>query len=126
MAKLTKEIFISALKEMSLLEIKEELLDGLKEEFGIDPTSLAVAAPGTNNSTEIEEKTEFTIVMKSFDEKKKLAVIKTVREVTGLGLLDAANFIKVPDSKVKENVSKVLAEDIKNKLEKAGAVVELQ
>ncbi|BAD04344.1 ribosomal protein L7/L12 [Onion yellows phytoplasma OY-M] len=125
MAKLTKEAFVSALKEMSLLEIKE-LLDGLKEEFGIDPTALAVAAPGANNSAEVEEKTEFTVVMKSFDEKKKLAVIKTVREVTGLGLLDAANFVKVPDSKVKENVSKALAEDIKNKLEQAGAVVELQ
>ncbi|WP_024563634.1 50S ribosomal protein L7/L12 [Candidatus Phytoplasma tritici] len=125
MAKLTKEVFLSALKEMSLLEIKE-LLDGLKEEFGIDPTALAVAAPGANNAAEVEEKTEFTVVMKSFDEKKKLAVIKKVREVTGLGLIEAANFIKVPDSKVKENVSKALAEDIKNKLEQVGAVVELQ
>lgn len=125
MAKLTKEVFVSALKEMSLLEIKE-LLDGLKEEFGIDPNALAVAAPGVNNAVEVEEKNEFTVVMKSFDEKKKLSVIKTVREVTGLGLLDAANFVKVPGSKVKENVSKALAEDIKNKLEQAGAVVELQ
>ncbi|CAM12000.1 50S ribosomal protein L7/L12 [Candidatus Phytoplasma australiense] len=124
MAKLTKELFISALKEMSLLEIKE-LLDGLKEEFGIDPNALAVASAGPSNAPEAEEKTEFTVVMKNFG-KNRLPVIKVIREITGLGLLDADKFIKVPDQKVKENVSKALAEDIKAKLEQAGAVIELQ
>ncbi|CCP88402.1 50S ribosomal protein L7/L12 [Candidatus Phytoplasma solani] len=124
MAKLTKEVFVSALKEMSLLEIKE-LLDGLKEEFGIDPSSLAVASASNTGADEVEEKTEFTVVMKNFGQ-NRLAVIKAIREITGLGLLDADKFIKVPDQKVKENVSKALAEDIKAKLEQAGAVIELQ
>ncbi|MBP5836026.1 50S ribosomal protein L7/L12 [Candidatus Phytoplasma meliae] len=124
MAKLTKESFITALKEMSLLEIKD-LLDGLKEEFGIDPNALAVAANGAANATEVEEKTEFTVIMKNFG-KNRIAVIKVIREITGLGLLDADKFIKVPDQKVKENISKSLAEDIKAKLEQAGAVIEIQ
>ncbi|MBS2126358.1 50S ribosomal protein L7/L12 ['Fragaria x ananassa' phyllody phytoplasma] len=124
MAKLTKESFITALKEMSLLEIKD-LLDGLKEEFGVDPNTLVVASNGAANATEVEEKTEFTVIMKNFG-KNRIAVIKVIREITGLGLLDADKFIKVPDQKVKENISKSLAEDIKAQLEKAGAVIEIQ
>ncbi len=123
MAKLTKQAFIDALKEMTILEIKE-LLDGLKEEFGIDPTAVAVAGPAQSAPAQ-EEKTEFTVVLKSFGE-NKIAVIKVVREITGLGLAEAKKAAETPDSVLKENVSKEEAEAIQKKLEEAGAKVELK
>ncbi len=123
MAKLTKQAFIDALKEMTILEIKE-LLDGLKEEFGIDPTAVAVAGPAQSGPAQ-EEKTEFTVVLKSFGE-NKIAVIKVVREITGLGLAEAKKAAETPDSVLKENISKEEAEAIQKKLEEAGAKVELK
>ncbi len=123
MAKITKQAFIDALKEMTILEIKE-LLDGLKEEFGIDPTAVAVAGPVQSGPAQ-EEKTEFTVVLKSFGE-NKIAVIKVVREITGLGLADAKKAAETPDSVLKENISKEEAEAIQKKLEEAGAKVELK
>jgi large subunit ribosomal protein L7/L12 len=80
MAKLTKEVFIEALKEMSLLEIKA-LVDGLKEEFGIDPTAVAAAPAAGGAAAAAEEKTEFNVVLKSFGT-NKIAVIKVVRTAT--------------------------------------------
>lgn len=123
MAKLTKQAFVEALKEMSLLEIKE-LVDGLKEEFGIDPTAVAVAA-GPAAGPAAEEKTEFTVVLKNFGA-NKIQVIKVVRELTGLGLAEAKKVAETPDSVIKENVSKEDAENIKKQLEEAGASVELK
>lgn len=123
MAKLTKQAFVEALKEMSLLEIKE-LVDGLKEEFGIDPTAVAVAA-GPAAGPAVEEKTEFTVVLKNFGA-NKIQVIKVVRELTGLGLAEAKKVAETPDSVIKENVSKEDAENIKKQLEEAGASVELK
>jgi|SRR5690554_73196 len=120
MAKLTKEAFVEALKEMTLLEIKE-LVDGLKEEFGIDPTAVA-AGPAVVE--EVEEKTEFNVVLKNFGT-NKIAVIKVVREATGLGLADAKTLTETADSVIKEAVSKEAAEELKEKLEAAGATVEL-
>lgn len=125
MAKLTKQAFVEALKEMSLLEIKE-LVDGLKEEFGIDPTAVAVAAgPQAGAGAAAEEKTEFTVVLKNFGA-NKIQVIKAVREITGLGLADAKKVAETPDSVIKENVAKEEADEIKKKLEEAGAAVELK
>lgn len=123
MAKLTKQAFVEALKEMSLLEIKE-LVDGLKEEFGIDPTAVAVAGPAAG-AAEVEEKSEFTVVLKNFGT-DKIKVIKAVRELTGLGLADAKKVAETPDSVIKENVSKEDAEAAKAKLEEAGATIELK
>ncbi|NLK12057.1 MAG: 50S ribosomal protein L7/L12 [Candidatus Phytoplasma sp.] len=122
MAKLTKEAFVEALKEMTLLEIKE-LVDGLKEEFGIDPTAMAVAAAPA--AAEAEEKTEFTVVLKNFGT-NKIAVIKVAREITGLGLADAKGLVETPDAVIKENIKKEDAEKIKAQLEEAGATVELK
>lgn len=122
MAKLTKQAFVEALKEMSLLEIKE-LVDGLKEEFGIDPSAVAVAA-GPAAAAEVEEKTEFNVVLKSFGD-KKIEVIKVTREVTGLGLVDAKKLVETADSVIKENAKKDEAEALKAKFEAAGAVVEI-
>jgi len=121
MAKLTKEAFVEALKEMTLLEIKD-LVDGLKEEFGIDPTAVAAAGPAA--AEEVEEKTEFNVILKTFGA-NKIAVIKVVRALTGLGLADAKTLTETADAVIKEGISKEEAEDIKGQLEEAGATVEL-
>src|SRR5690554_5361824 len=123
MAKLTKQAFVEALKEMSLLEIKE-LVDGLKEEFGIDPSAVAVAA-GPAAAADVEEKTEFNVVLKSFGD-KKIEVIKVTREVTGLGLVEAKTLVETADAVIKENVNKEEADKVKADLEAAGATVEIQ
>jgi len=123
MAKLTKAAFIEALKEMTLLEIKE-LVDGLKEEFGIDPTAVAVAGPAAGPAQE-EEKTEFNVILKNFGG-NKIAVIKVIREITGLGLAEAKTLAETADALVKEKIKKEDAEAIKAKLEEAGATVEVK
>jgi large subunit ribosomal protein L7/L12 len=122
MAKLTKQVFIDALKEMTLLEIKE-LVDGLKEEFGIDPTAVS-AAPQAAAAVE-EEQTEFNVVLKNFGT-NKIAVIKIVREVTGLGLAEAKTLTETPDALIKEKIKKDEAEALKAKLSDAGATVEVK
>lgn len=124
MAKLTKEAFVEALKEMTLLEIKE-LVDGLKEEFGIDPTAVAVAAGPAQAQAEVEEKTEFNVILKEFGA-NKIAVIKVVREITGLGLAEAKKLVETPDSVIKENTNKEDAQNIQKALTEAGAKVELK
>jgi len=124
MAKLTKAAFIEALKEMTLLEIKE-LVDGLKEEFGIDPTAVAAApAAGAAVAAE-EEKTEFDVILKNFGT-NKIAVIKIVREVTGLGLADAKTLTETADAVIKEKIKKEDAEALKQALQDAGATVEIK
>ncbi len=123
MAKLTKAAFIEALKEMTLLEIKE-LVDGLKEEFGIDPTAVS-AAPAAAAAAVVEEQTEFNVVLKTFGT-NKIAVIKVVREITGLGLADAKTLTETPNALIKEKIKKEDAETIKKSLEDAGATVEVK
>lgn len=124
MAKLTKEAFISALKEMTILEIKE-LVDGMKEEFGIDPTAVAVAAPGAAVAEAAEEKTEFDVILKAHGD-NKIGVIKVVRELTGLGLKESKDIVDNAPQNVKEKVSKEDAEACKAKLEEVGATVEIK
>ncbi|MBE0701051.1 MAG: 50S ribosomal protein L7/L12 [Acholeplasmataceae bacterium] len=123
MAKLTKAAFIEALKGMTLLEIKE-LVDGLKEEFGIDPSAVS-AAPAAATAAVEEEKTEFNVILKTFGT-NKIAVIKIVREVTGLGLAEAKTLTETADALIKENVKKDEAEALKTKLSDAGATVEIK
>ena len=115
MAKLTKEVFIESLKEMTILEIKE-LVDAMKEEFGIDPTAVAAAAA---------EQTEFDVVLTSAGS-AKLGVIKVVKELTGLGLKEAKDLVDNAPKAVKEKVSKAEADELKAKLEAAGATVEVK
>ena len=124
MAKLTKAAFIEALKEMSLLEIKE-LVDGLKEEFGIDPTAVAAAPAGGAGEAAAVEKTDFDVVLKTFGT-NKIAVIKVVRGATGLGLADAKTLTETADAVIKEGIKKEDAEALKAELEEAGATVELK
>ena len=121
MAKLTKEDFISALKEMTILEVKE-LVDAMKEEFGVDPSAVAVAAAPVQGAAEEGPSTK-TVVLKSAGG-NKIAVIKIIKEVTGLGLVEAKGLAD-NGGNVKENVPAKEAEEIKAQLEEAGATVEL-
>ena len=125
MAKLTKEVFIESLKEMTILEIKE-LVDAMKEEFGIDPTAVAAApAAGAAAGAGAAEQTEFDVILASAGA-AKLGVIKVVKEVTGLGLKEAKDLVDGAPKPVKEKVSKAEAEELKAKLEAAGATVEVK
>ena len=123
MAKLTKEDFISSLKEMSLLEIKE-LVDAMKEEFGVDPSAVAVAAPAAGGASADAAPSTVSVVIADGGA-AKVAVIKVVKEITGLGLKESKDIV---DNKgaVKENIPSAEAEEIKAKLEEAGATVELK
>ena len=120
MAKLTREDFIASLKEMTILEIKD-LVDAMKEEFGVDPSAVAVAAapaPAVD-----EGPTEVTVTLTSAGA-TKIPVIKVIRDITGLGLKEAKD-IADNGGAVKEKISKEEAEEIKAKLEEAGASVEI-
>ena len=119
MAKLTKEDFISSLKEMNLLEIKE-LVDAMKEEFGVDPSAVAVAAPAAG-ATADEGPSTVTVSIADAGA-AKVAVIKVVKEITGLGLKESKDIVDA-NGVVKENIAKAEADEIKAKLEEAGATV---
>ncbi len=112
------------------LTVKEvnELLNILKEDYGIEPAAAAVAVAGAaapGAEAQQEEKTEFDVILKSPGQ-QKLAVIKVVREITGLGLKDAKALVDGAPKPIKEGVSKEEAEEIKKKLEEAGAEVEVK
>ena len=122
MAKLTKEDFISSLKEMNLLEIKE-LVDAMKEEFGVDPSAVAVAAPVAGA---VADAAPSTVTVSIADAGAgKVGVIKVVKDITGLGLKEAKDIVDA-NGVVKENISVAEAEEIKAKLEEAGATVEVK
>ncbi len=125
MAKLDKATFIESLKEMSILEIKE-LVDAMKEEFGIDPTAVAAApAAGAAAGAAAEEQTEFDVILAAVGA-SKIQVIKVIKEATGLGLKEANDIVSGAPKAVKEKVSKAEADDLKAKLEAAGATVEVK
>lgn len=122
MAKLTKEDFISSLKEMNLLEIKE-LVDAMKEEFGVDPSAVAVAAPAAGAAADAAPSTVTVSIADAGA--AKVAVIKVVKEITGLGLKESKDIVD-SNGVVKENIAKAEADEIKAKLEEAGATVEVK
>ena len=122
----TKEEIIEALKEMTLLEASE-LVKMIEEEFGVSaaaPAAVAVAAPGAEAAAE-EEKPEFDVVLEGFGD-NKIAVIKAVREITGLGLKEAKETVESAPKAIQEGIAKDKAEEIKAKLEEAGAAVTLK
>lgn len=121
MAKITKDDIITALGEMTILELKE-VVDAMKETFGVDPSAVAVAAPAAGAAVAEESSTK-TVVLKDAGA-TKIAVIKVIREITGLGLVEAKG-VADNGGNVKENVSNDEANEIKAKLEEAGATVEL-
>ena len=122
MAKFTKEEFINGLKEMTILEVKE-LVDAMKEEFGVDPSAVAVAAPVAGAAVE-EGPSTVNVVLASAGA-NKLAVIKLIKEITGLGLGES-KAIADNGGVLKENVSTNEANEMKAKFEEAGATIELK
>ncbi len=123
MAKLSAKEIIDSLKEMTLLEIKE-VVDLMKEEFGVDPSAVAVQAAPVAGAAVEEGPSTVTVVLTEAGA-NKIAVIKLVREYTGLGLKEAKD-IADNGGNVKENVSSDEANEIKAKFEEAGATVEFK
>ena len=121
MAKLTRDEFISALKEMNLLEIKE-LVDAMKEEFGVDPSAVAVAAAPA--AAEAAGPSVVTVTLVNAGA-AKINVIKVIKEITGLGLKESKDIVD-NNGVVKENIPTSEADEIKAKLEEAGATVEVK
>ena len=121
MAKIENKDIIAALKEKTILEVKE-LVDMMKEEFGVDPSAVAVAAAPAAAAEEEGSSTK-TVVLKNAGA-QKLQVIKVIREVTGLGLKEAKDLADAGGN-VKENVPAEEANELKAKLEEVGAEVEL-
>ncbi|MBR4749240.1 MAG: 50S ribosomal protein L7/L12 [Abditibacteriota bacterium] len=117
---------VDIIKGMTALELKE-LKDALQEEFGVTAAApvVAVAGGAAAPAEEAEEKTSFDVLLASVGD-KKINVIKVVREVTGLGLKEAKEVVDGAPKNVKEGVTKEEAEEIKGKLEEAGATVELK
>lgn len=123
---MTKEEIMEAIENMTVLELSE-LVKDMEEKFGVSaaaPVAVA-AAGGTAGAAGAEEKSEFTVVLTAAGD-KKINVIKAVREATGLGLKEAKALVDGAPAPVKENAPKAEAEELKKKLEEAGASVELK
>ncbi|MBE6849078.1 MAG: 50S ribosomal protein L7/L12 [Oscillospiraceae bacterium] len=115
--------FIEDIKALTVLELAE-LVEAIQEEFGV--TAAVAAAPAAGGAAAAaEEKTEFDVVMTSFGD-KKMGVIKAVKDVLGLGLKEAKEAVEGVPKTLKEGVSKAEAEELKAKLEEAGATIELK
>lgn len=122
---MTKEDILQAIENMTVLELSE-LVKEMEEKFGVSAAApVAMAAAPAAGGEAAEEKTEFDVILTGPGE-KKINVIKVVREITSLGLKDAKDLVDNAPSPVKEGVSKDVAEEVKAKLEEAGASVELK
>ena len=115
---------IEEVKSLTVLELND-LVKALEEEFGVSAAAMAAPAAGAA-APAAEEKTEFDVVLASFDAAAKIKVIKVVREITGLGLGEAKAVVEAAPKAIKEGVSKDEAEELKKQLEEAGAKVELK
>jgi large subunit ribosomal protein L7/L12 len=127
MADITKDQVVDFIANMSVLEMSE-LVKEMEEKFGVSAAAAAVAAPaagGGESEAAAEEKTEFDVILTSFGE-KKINVIKEVRSITGLGLKEAKEAVESAPKAIKEGVSKEEAEEVKKKLEEAGASTEIK
>ena len=128
MANITKDQVIEFISNMSVLEMSE-LVKEMEDKFGVSAAAAAVAAPvtagGGDSTAPAEEKTEFDVILTSIGE-KKINVIKEVRGITGLGLKEAKEAVESAPKEIKEGVPKEEAEEIKKKLEEAGASVEFK
>lgn len=128
MTSVTKEQMIESIEKMSVLELAE-LVKTLEEKFGVSAAPQVVAAAGAGGATGAaavaEEKTDFNVVLTGFGS-NKIGVIKVVRELTGLGLKEAKDLVEGFPKPVKEGLPKEQAQEMKKKLEEAGASVELK
>jgi len=132
MATLTKDEILDAIAGMTVLEVSE-LVKSMEEKFGVTaaaPVAVAAApaagAGAGDGGAAAEEQTEFEVILKSFDEGKKIPVIKEVRAITGLGLKEAKDLVEAGGKTLKEGISKEDAQAMRQKLEAAGAVVEVK
>ena len=121
---MTKEQIIDAIKEMSVLDLND-LVKAIEEEFGVTAAAPVAVAGGAAAGGAAEEQTEFDVVLANAGA-SKIKVVKAVREITGLGLKDAKDLVDNAPKAVKEGVSKEEAEEVKAKLEEAGASVEVK
>lgn len=127
MSTLTRKDILGYLETANMLEISG-LIEDIEEKFGVTaaaPVAVAAVAGAAGAEAAVEEQTEFDVVLISFGE-KKINVIKVVREVTSLGLKEAKDVVDKAPNTVKEGISKAEAEELKAKLESAGATVELK
>ena len=128
MAKIAKEELLTAISEMTVLELSE-LVKAVEEKFGVKAAAPAVAVaavPAAGAAAAAEEKTDFNVVLTAAAADKKISVIKVVREITGLGLKEAKDLVDGAPKTVKENVAKAEAEEMKKKITEAGGTVELK
>src|SRR5699024_4110138 len=122
--RMSKDQIIEAIKEMSVLELND-LVKAIEEEFGVTAAAPVAVAGGAAGGAAEEEKTEFDVVLADVGS-AKIKVVKAVREITGLGLKDAKDLVDKAPGAIKEGVAKEEAEEMKTKLEEAGASVELK
>ena len=123
---LSREDVLNAIAEMSVMDIVE-LISEMEEKFGVTAAAAVAAAPAAaaGGAAAAEEKDEFDVILASFVD-KKVGVIKAVREATGLGLKEAKELVEGAPAPIKEGANKAEAEELKKKLEEAGATVELK
>lgn len=124
----SKEDILETLSNMTVMEVVD-LISAMEEKFGVSAAAAVAAAPaavaGDAGADAVEEKDEFDVVLTSFGD-KKVAVIKAVRSITGLGLKEAKDMVEGAPTTIKEGASKSDAEDLKKQLEEVGATVELK
>lgn len=123
----SKEDILQAISDMSVMDVVE-LVKAMEDKFGVSAAAAVMAAPmaaGAAEAAPAEEKTEFNVVMTSFGS-NKIEVIKVIRAITGLGLKEAKDMVEGVPSTIKEGIAKAEADDIKKKLEEAGAAVEVK
>ena len=126
MSNISRSDILKAISEMSIMDVVE-LIKEMEEKFGVSAAAATqvIAAPVAGAAAEVEEKTEFNVVLTSFGA-NKVAVIKVVREITGLGLKEAKDLVEGVPANVKEGVSKDEANKIKAKLEESGAAANVK
>ena len=121
---ISKQDVLEYISGLTVLELSE-LVKDFEEKFGVSAAPVMVAGAGAAAVEAVEEKTEFDVILKDGGD-KKINAIKVVREITGLGLKEAKDAVEGAPTTVKEGVSKQVAEEIKKKLEEAGAVAEIK
>lgn len=123
---ITKDDILQAISEMKVMDVVE-LISSMEEKFGVSAAAaVAVASPGGQAANvAVEEQTEFSVIMTSFGA-NKVNVIKAIREITGLGLKEAKDLVEGVPAHVKDGISKADAQELKKKLEEAGAAVEIK
>ena len=120
----SKEDILETISSMTVMDVVD-LIEAMEEKFGVSAAAAVAAAPAAAAAEAVEEKDEFDVVLASFGD-NKVAVIKAVRAITGLGLKEAKELVEKAPSPVKEAAAKAEAEDVKKQLEEAGATVELK